>query len=335
MQRKLESYFKVVINHDKNHKKCFIYDPENSLAYFTFEPNAEDSFVAKKSGVKLYYRLSTVKPCEVEYPIIRTSASIPLLKSNLQKAIRRGDAINAVHTALALLQKSPNEFFRRLAIIYIEDVTLFDNYSIIVWLMMVSTDYALTNNDYAIIINIVVNLVICPKYYRFGNMECDSRSEDQKEGDVEEVVTTFSHEFLETCANHSQLLALHYRRLYGGMKGDMVMLDKAIMHYVCAPEEMEMTAQISFHIAESSARLSILDEAIDFHPFPNLLNILSRLTFINKDVLREIIWHAESGYNFRKKFTIMSSEEYKERSEWRTIEKHLKTVRAQLLVETL
>ena len=115
----------------------------------------------------------------------------------------------------------------------------------------------------------------------------------------------------------------------------MLMLDKAIMHYIYNPSEMEMMTQISFHIAEPIAHLSILDAAIDFHPFPNLLNILSRLTFIKKDVLSEIIWHAESGYNFRKTFTIMNSEAYKERSEWRTIEKHLKAVRAQLFVETL
>ena len=331
MQRKLESYFKVVINHDKTHKKCFIYDPENNVAYFTFEPNASDSFITKKAGVKLYHRPSANKPCEVVYPTIKTSASVPLLKSNLQKTIRRGDTTNAVHTTLALLQSHPNEFFRRLAIIYIEDVTLFDNYSIIVWLMMASSDYTLVNNDYEIIINIVVNLTICTKYYRCGNMEHDLSRDDAEE----EPVTTFSHEFLETCANHSQLLALYYRRLYGGMKGDMLMLDKAIKHYICAPEEVEITTQIPFHIAESNARLSILDAAIDFHPSPNLLNILSRLTFINKDVLREIIWHAESAYNFRKSFTIVDSEAYKERTEWRTIEKHLKTVRDQLFFETL
>ena len=48
--------------------------------------------------------------------------SISLLKSNLQKAIRRGNVDVALKSAKLLLHKSPNDFWRRLPIIIAEDV---------------------------------------------------------------------------------------------------------------------------------------------------------------------------------------------------------------------
>jgi hypothetical protein len=325
MQRKLDSYFKVAINHDTKNKKCFIYDPENNIAYFTTEPNASDIFVSKKSGVKLYTRPYTLQPDANTYPVIITTESIPLLKSNLQKTIRRADTINALHTTLALLQLNPNELFRRLAIIYIEDVCLNDSYSIIVWLMMSSAEYALAPNDYTIVLNIVANLCCCQQFYE----------EPETASGIASGITQYSHESLQGLPNHSQLLALYYRSLYGGMKSDMDMLLKSIAYYSEA-SKLEVCGRITFHLAVQSAEQScvhlvILDEAIDFHPFPRLLLLLSQSTFLKKELLREIIWHAESGYNVRKPVTMRNASLYKARGEWTAIEKQLKDIRHTLL----
>ena len=53
--------------------------------------------------------------------------NIPILKSNLQKCIRRSKIRKSVRTCNFLLDVDPNSLLRRLAIIYIEDVII-DNY---------------------------------------------------------------------------------------------------------------------------------------------------------------------------------------------------------------
>jgi len=119
------------------------------------------------------------------------------------------------------------------------------------------------------------------------------------------------------------------------MKSDMDMLLKSIAYYSEA-SKLEVCGEIAFHLAVVSAeqsciRLVILDEAIDFHPFPRLLVLLSQSTFLKKELLREIIWHAESGYNVRKPLTVFNASLYKARGEWSAIEKQLKAIRPTLL----
>jgi hypothetical protein len=67
-QRKLDSFFKITINHNEKSKKCFIYDPENYKAFFTTKPLDSDTFIANKSDIKLYYRYKN--PKEIYIPIL-------------------------------------------------------------------------------------------------------------------------------------------------------------------------------------------------------------------------------------------------------------------------
>ena len=90
---------------------------------------------------------------------------IPLVKSNLQKAIRRCDSQIAIQSALVLIQCAPMELLRRLPIIYIEDVCLMDSYPIVVWLMMADRDYIINNDDIDKLLNIIHSLCVCKKYF--------------------------------------------------------------------------------------------------------------------------------------------------------------------------
>src|SRR5581483_1319549 len=58
--------------------------------------------------------------------LVRFSPS--LLKSNAQKAVRRGDVDKAVRSAKSLIQLNEVDALRRLMIIPIEDVMLHQNY---------------------------------------------------------------------------------------------------------------------------------------------------------------------------------------------------------------
>jgi hypothetical protein len=314
-QKKLDSYFKIKINHNERNKKCFIYDPENYKAFFTTAPLETDIFISTKSGIKLYYRFKS--PTDINIPIINVDFPIPLLKSNLQKAVRRSENYLAIQSSLAILQSKPMEFLRRLPIIYIEDVCLLDSYPIVIWLMMADKDYTINKTDIHILLNIVNSLCKYKDYY-------DDREK-------QEHSVSFSHVSLQEYENCNELLAMFYRSEYGGMKGDMIMLKNAIKYYINNPTKIKKTIYETIDYDKINTNIEILVEAIDFHPYPQMLNILSKMTQIDKNVIKELIWFVESGYNIRKYFTIESSKLYEKRIEWKKISTCLDIVREELI----
>jgi len=322
-QQKLNKYFTISTQYSSSIKKCFIYDPEKFTAFFDYQPAENDIYLNSKCNnkIKLFYRPPSEEflnsfQNELIKPNVSNSYSIPLLKSNLQKAIRRGDNIVAIETTIILLNLNCVEFFRRLAIIFIEDVCLFDSFPIIIWLMITEDDYKINNLDFYIIINIIINLCDCNEYY------------DQSHESFNDF-TKFNHEKLQ----HSNcLLSLYYRYLYGGMSGDMNMLLNAIHYYDQNINEIKITnyeniAKINEKNKMLSNEVRIITASIDFHCFPQMLVILSKLTRLNKDVIRKNIWDVLSCINYRKLFTIENSERKKRTYEWQLIEQHIEDVR--------
>ena len=311
MQKKIENFFTVKIAHNKTIKQCFIYDPSIPQATFVYEPLDTDKFLSTQSGIKLYYRPSS----QLLKPLFPTMdlCEAPILISNLQKAIRRGDKTIAVQSALALVQQHPTKLFRRLPIIYIEDVLLLDSFPIVVWWMMADNDYQLTNIDVNYLLNMVETLAIQETYY---------------ENDRETETPPYSHHDLQSYQNADSLLALHYRSMYGGMKGDMRMLINAIPYYITHTINPTVYNCINYIIPRT---IEILIESIDFHPFPQLLTMLQRKTKIEKERLKEYIWYAESGINIRKLDTIKTSQQYQEKWEWRVISNFIDEIRQQLI----
>lgn len=321
-QSKLESFFKIEVSHDPQTLSCFVYDPLNRRATFAALPDPHlDKYITKKAGIHLYYReledtCTFIKP-RIVAPNINTS--IPLLKSNLQKAIRRGHTHIAIKTTFWMLEKARAEFFRRLAIIYIEDVCLQDSYSIIVWLMMTNDEHTLRPTDYYIILNIVRNLCECSHVYT------------KPRGDPVRNATIHTHNALQHLRGHDQLLALYYRFLYGGMKGDMEMLSNSIAYYIENPIEIVVTKYAPIDIVLEDTCLTILDVAVDFHPFPHLLHYISSKTGIQKERVKHLIWEAESAYNIRKPETISISQKRQAQLDWLAIFPYLSTFRETFL----
>jgi hypothetical protein len=274
-------------------------------------PEDGDTFVVKRTGVSLYLRSSGdlerfVGPVFKKYPI-------SLLKSNLQKAIRRGRSDVAIATTLALLNTDSNEFFRRLAIIYIEDVCLMDSYSIIIWFMMADKDYTLVARDVDIILRIVNALCKCTTYFEHTT----------------ESVNNYTHELLEVCDGYTDLLSLYYRRLYGGMKGDMDMLVSAIDYYKSGAG---FCVKTQFDPIEPVLELCILNEAIDYHPFPSMITALCKRTGFDSDTIKKFIWTVDSGYNYRKSDTVEESSVHRDDPSWLCLAPHLEIVRQSFLI---
>jgi hypothetical protein len=318
MQSKLENYFAISNKNYKN-KICFIYDPDNYKAIYNYSAKDSDTFLTTKIGVKLYYR----KPKNnkiLKLPKIQTINSIPLLKSNLQKAVRRCETDIAIKTSIVMIEKDPIEFLRRLAIIYIEDVCLFDTYSIVVWLMMAEKEHILDMNDINILLHIVKNLCECRDFY----CDINSHIEDRK-------VFELSHRSLQKLENSDQLLSLFYRSQYGGMKGDMIMLKNSIYYYSENAHEMQNTKYDCIDYDKLDNKLYIISEAIDFHPFPQMLKMIVKLTNLDYNIIKETIWFSESGVNIRKPFTLEKSKEYINGENWKIIESKLELVRHNLI----
>ena len=316
MQTKLDKFFEIKYLYKQNNKKCFIYDPDNYKAFFENIPGPNDVFMTRKIGINMYYRRPTHNK-QIILPNIHSKANIPLLKSNLQKAVRRCHTDIAINSALAIIQRDPLELLRRLPIIYIEDVCLMDSYSIIVWLMIAEKEHPLDINDIDIILHVVKSLCETQTYY----------------DDTIDYTTDFelTHKNLQDLENKDLLLSIFYRAQYGGMKGDMTMLRNSIYYYSKRPSEIEKTVYDSIHYAELGDNIDILPEAIDFHPFPQMIHILVKQTYLDNNDIKKCIWFVESGVNIRKPNTLDSSSEYSTNKNWKIIKSKLSRVRYNLI----
>lgn len=300
MQRKLDHYFKVQTNTHKT-DSCFVYDPDNTTAFFTNKPDATDKFIDTASGIKLYYRNSIKQHSYSNIPQVTTNLTIPLLKSNLQKAVRRQQHSIALTTTIALLQLDPTELLRRLPIIYIEDVCLTDSFCIIIWLMMSPRQsYKLTNQDVYIILAIVNDLCNQNNYYDL-NYTTDIK---------------FTLRELQEFQQKDYLIGLYYRALYGGMKSDIVMLNNAIHYYSTHADEIYHTNYAALDVSIIEPYVQMIDAAIDFHPLPNMLKYINSKLDVREEDIKKTIWFAESGVNIRKQDTLDASNNYCQTELW-------------------
>jgi len=306
MQTNLHSFFTIVTAHNEQHKKCFIYDPATYKAYFSNKPGDHCVFVSIKSGIKLYFvkAYSVKDKSSSSYPTLHTNADIPLLKSNLQKAIRRGNHIVAVSSALAMLQREPIQLLRRLPIIFVEDVCLTDSFPIVIWLLMADKQYKMTNHDIDILLQIVYSLCVCSRYFDDRELNCQ---------------VEYTHEMLET-------------NTYGGMRGDIQLLKNSISHYEKNPSNIVRYSFIERYPFEIGLHVPIIKEAVDFHPYPNMLESIHKKTRIDKTFIKTCIWFAESGFNVRKQYTIDLSHEYKNKREYYLLVPHLEQFRLTYLI---
>jgi hypothetical protein len=311
----LNSYFQVTPDFSEL-RRIFIYDPEMRQAYFDHLPRDTDQFITSCCGARLYIRPN--KPSSYVFPQITTNQGVSLIKSNLQKAVRRKMLDVAISSTMYMLQENPVELLRRLPIIMIEDVCAMDCYPIVIWLMMAcssKSNYTLTKEDKYIVLQIVNNLCIVNEVYEPTNnenmIEWTHKMIEKERYKNGNVVT-------DVC------LCLMYRQMYGGMKGDMKLINGAIYYFqkLCntmgeiKPTNWELTLKIPH-------TLEIINEAIDFHTHPQMLKILSVKTGICESEIKHVIWTVESGVNVRKKYTQIMSLECKKTNVWELLRYNL------------
>ena len=159
--------------------------------------------------------------------------SVPVLKSVLQKSIRRRRPLPSVRVAMELADKSLGDLLRRLPIIILEDSTLHPQLPFLVWLMMAhscsSTESynipdVLMERVFAIIFQVASCRLRDPLPPKHDNSTTGRRislsyllqnfsgsDEDAKNGLLDSTLVPFS---------------ILVRSCYGGMKCDVVMLQE-------------------------------------------------------------------------------------------------------------
>ena len=205
---------------------------------------------------------------------------VSLLKSNIQKAVRRNQPDIAIASACELIRFKTGltQFLRRLCIIIIEDKfscyeQIANHFNTLVWMMATEKGW----NGW---LNWVLGLLhfICNKKFKYVNHTID-------------IDYNWS--------DNQYSCALLLRVFYGGMKGDMILLKNcAKIIEKIDPEELD-TNTVEIKLIKPNYNMKIIRAAADFHCVPgiikNILKIHPNYTDIN---VKKAIWDYSSSIRF-------------------------------------
>ena len=300
----------------------FVINFDSMTATFTnLEPTKSHILVASikiNKTTKRSWRIWKIgdegEPWSPEIRNLNRAHSVPVLKSNLQKAVRKRNKEEALRTTLELLALDRMELFRRLPIISVEDTSLIEKTSVIVWLMMAGERGPMLRKIAEFVVKYVISLCDCPTY--------------------------FPNQFMETSQSHSELIktdhggdiaSLRIRESYGGMKGDMTMLSNAVAYYNRTPTHVYPLVNNSFELPNVlDFDHIVLSEAIDFHPCSWILKKLTEKTALDNGSLRTIIWVGDSAANVRKPWTLDRQKAMRKDEDYIKVSYHLRMIRSNI-----
>ena len=254
------------------------------------------SYVEKKSNFKIIKQISrprlltftfnnTIsleKICESEFEFHENKYK-SILKSNLQKSIRRNLPNTALTTAIKLLQIKGGSLLllRRLCIIIVEDKLknikeILESYKLLIWIM--SSEYGPKGWK-----NWILGLIktIC----KFEYLYLDHNKS---------INIWYNNDY----SNYFMI-----RSYFGGMKGDMRLLQN-VAKYI-----NESLSEISDEIIIEPIKnikiidkINILKSAVDFHCMPNMLNnIKSKHDEYYLEEIKKAIWIYSSSKRYKVK----------------------------------
>lgn len=206
--------------------------------------------------------------------------NVHILKSNLQKAMRRKELMPVLATGLQLLAQDPNEALRRIAVILLEDSILqVWSYVYVIWLMYaVGKGYQLRDRDVQVIVDALA-----------------TASEASIRYDLEEEPQGIMVQIPDDKA--LGYYAMMLRAGAGGMAFDVGFLKRLAARYARGQlEELEEIESIDFNEIELfDTKEHLLDEAIDFHCCPQILNS----PLADAPAMKAAIWWHWSSINAR------------------------------------
>lgn len=271
-------------------KWYYIYDRANLLVYITEE---DPKIVSCKHVVTTKQKIVICEIREVTSDkltnIIVNTRNASLIKSNLQKAIRRKLVDIALQSAMTLIFNGQAiTLLRRLTIISFEDVYINKYYPIIVWYYVaLSSGYELFEDD--------VNFI-----YSYIKLLCNINTVHDN---ITQTSIPSQKYILNEIIHNVYCTSLYVRILYGGFVSEIYFMKNIIQGLlngsinVCDDEIIIEEYQIS------ETPMIYLNCAIDFHCFPKMLdNVLSKINpdlKLSSDDIRSYIWFYDSSINVR------------------------------------
>lgn len=203
---------------------------------------------------------------------------VPLLKSNLQKAIRRRNRNAALRTAWWLLCNEPTELLRRLPVIVCEDTQLEPRLFVeLVWLMAAtSKGYRLRWADAALVMATVATALETT-----GHWNLEVAGPPLPAGGL-------------LHGSPPVALALHIRIAFGGMRSDQAFLGRLRDRVIAGTLPLWTGAPVWLEedIPWLDADEDILLEAVDQHTYPHLAEAIPGLRL-------DGVWYCRSAVNVR------------------------------------
>ncbi|KAG7357530.1 hypothetical protein IV203_002218 [Nitzschia inconspicua] len=191
---------------------------------------------------------TSIPPAQDRIRLVRhhSRLSVPVLKSILQKSVRRRKPLPSVRVAMELWDKSQVELLRRLPIIVLEDTTLHPDMPLLVWLMMASSKgYIIPPLLTKRLFGIVYEIASCPWRDPLNSPKMSSTStkttttvnedDDSKPSQSQQQTLSITSFHSSSSSQEGKpsvrlgdsdtlLWAILMRSNYGGMPGDMKML---------------------------------------------------------------------------------------------------------------
>ena len=330
-QSRLTQFFTVTKRGTKKYND-FVYDPTKRIAFFAPDETVGDQprthLVTTVEQLRLWYVVPPDSNDICKKPFEFATNITPLLKSHLQKSIRRRNMSAAIRTAYTMCLTSPSDILRRLPVIAIEDVELVQGTSIIVWLMMTVSKRQLTALDIRLVIGYVERLVQTDNTFRHNKVQSLRREKPTHQT----IVSTFGES--KQSGQLSETLALHYRIAFGGMPGDMQMMQRALETYLddtkltelaTSPAAIAPYAPAAFPelMFPSAMEPDFVMASIDFHCYPWTLKKISEETGLPQALVKKLNWFCDSCVNERKGWTKRRAEKNARTDEWKAIKPQL------------
>lgn len=203
------------------------------------------------------------------------------LLSHLQKSVRLMDSTKSIKTAKHLIDLDYNSFIRRLPIIMLEDVNIHSCLPVIVWLMIANTKgFKVKENIVKWLFGVVYYLTECHDKVDYSN------------DNIEEI---------EIDPNNMILQTLRFRKAYGGMKGDMNMIEYFIHNIykgnIKINNDKIPIIKLNF---DPLHKIEWIIQANDFHCNHYIIDYIYKcFPQYKKDYIKELIWKFSSSINKR------------------------------------
>jgi len=243
---------------------------------------------------------------------IRKSVKFPesILKSGMQKAIRRGEVEKALVCAKALMKINESDFIRRICVIVLEDVILHPDYDKMVEILKKTgkKNSYFTDDEKDFLMNIVYDLASTKYRDEFIDINKDDKEADDYDKMSEKEYALYR--------------AIRYRAAVGGMKWDTAMLEKfaRIWKYRFINKTISVDDLIKYYNHDKDIKYlevrdkigidDIILESVDFH-CSAVLKIMMKKPDVIKlieeeyagydihEILRKVMWRYRSGYNIK------------------------------------